>query len=131
MCPLAEIQQRCQRSLCLHEVSKPWFSCYFRPWQFLCDSFFVTTMPLKYLVHLPSLYRIQCLEIIYMQECYLEVFGTNSFDDLTDCQNLWSFGWIFPKTVLIFLRIFLNFWFDAIEKQSLIKVGCYGSVMLL
>ena len=52
-------------------------------------------------------------------------FCTMSFYDSTDCQNLWCCGLIFTKTVLIFSN-FLNFCFDAIEKQSIINLSCYG-----
>ena len=47
-----------------------------------------------------------------------------SFDDLTDYQNLWC-GLIFLKTILIFPKNFLNFWFDTVEKQSIINLSSY------
>ena len=48
-------------------------------------------------------------------------FCSYSFDDLTNSQNLSCCGSIPPKTVLIFLKIFLNFKFDTVEKQSIIN----------
>ena len=60
-------------------------------------------------------------------------FCTYSFDDLTDSQNLWSYGLISLKTVPIFLKIFfIEFRFDTVEKQSIINHNSknYASVVL-
>ena len=42
-------------------------------------------------------------------------------------ENLGFCGSILPKTVLILLKNFLNFRFDAIEKQSIINLFYYKS----
>ena len=54
-------------------------------------------------------------------------FCTISFDDSTDYHDLRCCRQLSPKTVLIFPKNFLNLWFDAIEKQSIINLSCYGS----
>ena len=51
----------------------------------------------------------------------------NSFKDSTDCQNLSCCGSVFPKTILILPKNFLNFGFDVVEKQRMIKLWGYGS----
>ena len=54
-------------------------------------------------------------------------FCTNSFDDSTDCKNLWCYVSISLETDLIFPKNFLNFRFYAIEKQSIISLNrCRG-----
>ena len=123
MHPLAELQQQCRRSMCLHLVRKPWLSCYYRAslylWQFLWGDH-------KQEVFAPSSLSVwnQILWRNLQQECNLKVFCTNSYD-LTDCQNLWNCGSISPKTVLIFSKNFLNFWFNEIEEQSIINLSYY------
>ena len=44
-----------------------------------------------------------------------------------DCQNLWYCESVSPKTILILLKNFLNFWFDVVGLQSIINLGFYGS----
>ena len=70
-----------------------------------------------YLRHLSSAYRLEYLREIYEQLCYLEILCSNSFDDTTDCQNLWGYGSISRKAVLIFSKNLLDFRVDTIEKQ--------------
>ena len=55
-----------------------------------------------------------------------EVFYANYYDS-TDCPSLQCCGSISPKTILILSKNFLNFWFNAIEKQSIIDLSRYGS----
>ena len=43
---------------------------------------------------------------------------TNSFYDLTDCQNLWWRGYVSPKTSLILSKKFHNFWIDFLSYSS-------------
>ena len=74
-----------------------------------CDGFLGETISFKYLLRLPFLYGIKCITEIYEQKCHLEVFCTNSFYDLTYCKNLWNFGSISLKTVLIFYEEFSQF----------------------
>ena len=54
-------------------------------------------------------------------------FCTNSFNDSTDCQNLWYCGLISLKIILIFPTNFCNFRFDIVEKQSIINPSNYRS----
>ena len=46
-----------------------------------------------------------------------------------DGQNLWSYGSISPKTILILPKNVLDFRFDAVEKQTLVAIEV--RVMLL
>ena len=48
----------------------------------------------------------------------LRGFCINSFDDSTDCQNLWCCRSIPPKILLKFSKNFLNFRSDAIDKLN-------------
>ena len=54
-------------------------------------------------------------------------FGTDSYDDSTNCQNLLNCGSISPKTVLNFPKNFLDFRFESVEKQSIINLSSYSS----
>ena len=47
-------------------------------------------------------------------------------DDSTDSLNLRSCGTIYPKTVLIFPKNFLNFRSDTIEKYGVISLSSYS-----
>ena len=49
----------------------------------------------------------------------------NFFDDSIVCQNLWYYGSISLKTILIFCKNFINLWFDTIEKLSIINLISY------
>ena len=95
-----------------------------------CDSFFEETIRERYLFHLPSVYGVKCLGEIYKQDCYLKTFCSNYYDS-TNCQNLKL--WIdFSKNLFRFFffffpKKFLYFWFNVIEKQSIIHLSCYRS----
>ena len=62
----------------------------------------------------------------------LRFFCTYSFGDLIDSQNLWSYVLISPKTILIFPKNFIDFWFDTVEKQNIINLSheSYASIVL-
>ena len=49
-----------------------------------------------------------------------------------DSQHLWSCGLISSKTIQIFLKNFLKFKFDIVEKQGIINVNSksYASAVL-
>ena len=57
----------------------------------------------------------------------LRILCLYSFDDLTDCQNLWDCGAIPLKAALIFPMNFLDFRLDIIEKQGIIILSRYRS----
>ena len=69
------------------------------------------------------------------KECHHEVFYTNfflKFDRLFE--SVWC-GSISAKTILICFKNFLNFWFDAIEKQATVNLSrcrsrTYASIVL-
>ena len=69
-----------------------------------------------------SVLGIKGLGEIYVQLCCLEIFCEYSFDELMDSQNLWIFGSVSLKTVLIFLQNFLNFKLNMSEKQGIINL---------
>ena len=49
-----------------------------------------------------------------------------SFEDLADSQNLQSCQTIPPKTVLIFIKNFLDFRLDMVEKYGIINLSSYS-----
>ena len=55
-----------------------------------------------YLLHLPFVYGIECLQ----KSTNKNIFCTYSIDGLTDEQNLWSCGSISSKLFRYFLRLF-------------------------
>ena len=48
-------------------------------------------------------------------------------DDSTESQNLGSCGLIFPKTILIVSKTFLNFKSDTIEEQKTTNLNSHSS----
>ena len=67
------------------------------------------------------------LEKSTKKDYHLEIFGMTSFDDSTDCKNLWCCGSVSPKNTLILPKNFLDFSLDAIEKQSIINLSHSGN----
>ena len=63
----------------------------------------------------------------HKSEGCLKIFCTYSFNDSTDGQNLWGYGTISSKAILIFPKNFLNFRSDMIEKRGIINVSSYRS----
>ena len=78
-------------------------------------------------VFAPSFFCVFLGEICE-EYCCLEILWSYSFDDLTDCQNLWGFGVIPSKAILIFLKSFLDFRSYMIEKQGIINLSSYSSL---
>ena len=66
-------------------------------------------------------YEIECFREIYELLCCLEFYC--SFDNSTDCQNMWV---ILLKAVQIFQKSLLNFESDTIEKQCIININSFG-----
>ena len=90
------------------------------------DSFFSQ----KYLLHLPAVYGIKCIGENCKKRCRLKAFCTNSFNDSTDSQIMWSCRSLSSKIVFIFTKNFLNFWSAAIEKHTIIYLSRYESKSL-
>ena len=65
---------------------------------------------------------------IYKQECYLEIFCTNSFDDSTNIENLGSCGLFSLKAALIFLKNSRNFRSETIQLQGTVNLSSYDSI---
>ena len=102
---LTKLQKYRKRSQCLHQWANHWFRVFVKC-QYSGISFFGETICSMYLHHLFSAYEIEGLGEIYEQLYFHEILCSYSFDDSTECQDLWSWVAISSKTVVIFPMIF-------------------------
>ena len=117
----------CQRSPCLHPVSEPWLLCYpwasFWLWHFIWKGHMLEVFTLSsFWVWNQILWRnLQIRELLlgFLYKLHLWL------NRLSESVKLWI---DFSENIFfIFLKNFLNFWFDVIEKPSIINLSHYGT----
>ena len=127
--PLAEYQQPRQGSLGLHPMSEPWFSCYYKGsfwlWEFLCGDYTLEVFIPSYICvwnYIPTNKRVTLKYLPQgntLAQTPSMIKWVIRISDVLDR--------FLGKTNLILSKNFLNFWFDAIKKKSIIKLCRYRS----
>ena len=79
-----------------------------------------------YLLHLSSVHDIY-LGVNSTNDCVAPKFFPFTTSVIQRIVRIWECGSIPSKAVCIFLKSFLNFGLDTIEKQSIINLSCNNS----